>query len=154
MFRFVSYKKTLIAVISIVLTVILCANVAQKSPTKSEILSFFIKKVLGKDNPDGNYVFVCGNGCNGCVQNILLQIDSISDKNKKIIEEWTFVSSKSYTKNMQFKNIKFLYNEEWENVNYDFQNVTLIKIKNKDIVSSKILNAINLKNNDIEKYFN
>ncbi len=113
-------------------------NNTQKEISPSEILTEVIKIKLSKENINGNYIFVCGPYCRGCVQQTVLTLDSVYSKLNNN-EQWVFITSHKFIEELPLKNIKFIYDYDWENVNYDFRETMYFKFVNDSIVYSKII---------------
>ena len=109
-------------------------QVQEKNLTASEIITFFIKKTKGDSVVNGNYIIVSGPVCKGCVQQTLTKLDSIID-NKA---QWIFITSHRFILQYHFKNIHFIYDENWRNINLDLVDVSYFRIKEDSIVYSDI----------------
>ena len=76
--------------------------------------------------------------CRGCVQQTVLTLDSVYSKLNNN-EQWVFITSHKFIEELPLKNIKFIYDYDWENVNYDFRETMYFKFVNDSIVFSKII---------------
>lgn len=111
--------------------------------TPSEILSHFIRKKTNTESVEGVYVFACGPYCKGCVQAPLFALDSIyGDLIKQ--KKWTFFTSHEFVIKYQFNNIDFLFDSEWEKINFKFEDVIVIKFSNDSIVYAQKLTTLNI----------
>ncbi len=109
---------------------------AEQEYTESEILSYFIKQKTGIKSANGSFVFVCGPICKGCVQQTLLQMDS-TYHTLSSEQNYTFFTSHESVMQLALQNIKFLFDPKWDEVNFDFEDVTIVKFINDSIVSSR-----------------
>lgn len=112
--------------------------------SSSEVLSFSIKERLNKPSADGNYIFVCGPCCKGCVQKTLLSLDSLFKTQTIKASHWTFISSHHFVESYALDKINFVIDQGWERVNYDFTDVVYLKFLNDSLVYSEKLRDRNL----------
>lgn len=141
MFRFLYYTK----IIFLLFSFVACSNNYNESKykTNSEILSYAIKDITNEELSDGKYIFICGPCCIGCVQQTLFKLDSLYYIFHQI-KDYKLITSHEFVKNWNFKNLTFFLFEKFDEVNYDFSEVMIIKLYNDSIVYSKELNNINI----------
>jgi hypothetical protein len=108
------------------------------APSSSEVLCHFIRLKTDMDTVNGTFIFACGPYCKGCLDGPIRELDSIyvdSIDGK----EWYFFTSHQIVMQKKTAHLRFTYDPEWERINFDFQNVMLIRLKDNQIVEQRDL---------------